>query len=70
MENNVLLDYVVATLLIIIPCWKIFRRVGLSPAFSLFALIPVLGWLIAAAILAFLRWPAFEEGRSGGMTHV
>jgi hypothetical protein len=57
-------DFVVLVLamaLIFFPFWKIFRRVGLNPAFSLFAFIPYLGWMIAGAILAFSKWPAIDD---------
>ena len=69
-EASDLLTIAVLTLLIIIPCWKIFRRVGLNPGFSFLAVIPFLGWLIAAAILAFSKWPAIDATLPGGTRNV
>lgn len=47
----------VGTLLVIIPLWKICARAGFNPALSLIALVPLLGLLIVAGILAFAEWP-------------
>ena len=69
-ELDTLLNYFFITLLILFPCWKIFRRVGLNPAFSLVVVIPGLGWLIAAAIVAFSKWPAIEAPRPEGVSNV
>ncbi|MEE8333290.1 MAG: hypothetical protein V3R85_05535 [Alphaproteobacteria bacterium] len=49
-------------LIMIWPLWRIFRRAGLAPAWSLLIFVPVLGWLASTALLAFARWPA-TEGR-------
>ena len=48
----------IGTVLIIIPLWKICGRAGFHPALSLIAVIPFLGFLIVAGILAFAAWPA------------
>lgn len=48
----------VALVLIIVPLWRICGRAGFNPALSLLAIIPFLGFLIVAAILAFAEWPA------------
>lgn len=50
-------------LLLIIPLWKICARAGLNPALSLIAVIPVLGLLVVATILAFAEWPANAHER-------
>jgi hypothetical protein len=60
-----MLDYYIPTLIIIYPIWKIFLRAGFSPYLSLVTLVPYLGWLIAALILAFGQWPA-KQGRGEG----
>ncbi len=59
----------VAAVVAIYPCWKIFQRVGLNPALSLFIFVPCLGWWIAGAILAFSNWPAAGAPPSGGATN-
>lgn len=56
---------IIGAVLIIIPLWRVFARAGLNPAFSLFVLVPVIGVLIAAAILAFSDWPAAKRRAEG-----
>jgi hypothetical protein len=68
LHSHGLLYHFVVALVIIYPCWKIFQRVGLSPALSLLIFIPALGWWIAGAVLAFSRWPAFDT-TSGGASN-
>lgn len=70
MGHHGLLYHLLAALIVIFPCWKIFQRVGLNPAFSLFIFVPGLGWWIAGAILAFSEWPAVDASSSGGTTNV
>jgi hypothetical protein len=41
-----------------VPLWRICGRAGFSPALSLLAIIPWLGFLIVAAILGFAEWPS------------
>jgi len=55
-----LLYHLIVAFLVIVPCWKIFSRAGLTPALSLLIFIPGLGWWIAGAILAFSRWPSVD----------
>ncbi len=43
-------------LVVMIPLWRICQRAGLQPAIALVALVPYVGILIVAAILAFARW--------------
>ncbi|MEE8444201.1 MAG: hypothetical protein V3S44_02560 [Alphaproteobacteria bacterium] len=50
-------------LIMIWPIWRIFRRAGLAPAWSLLIFVPALGWLAATAMLALVRWPATEGRR-------
>jgi hypothetical protein len=64
-----LLYHLVVALLVIFPCWKIFQRAGLNPALSLFIFVPVLGWWIAGAILAYSKWPAVVVTENGGTTN-
>ena len=44
--------------LLIIPLWRICGRAGFPPALSLIAIVPLLGFLVVAGILAFSDWPA------------
>ncbi len=39
------------------PLWRIFRRVGLTPALSLLVFVPVIGLLVVVTVLALARWP-------------
>ena len=55
-----LITYLVVTLFLIIPVWRIFARAGFGGAWSLLLLLPVLGHLIIMAILAFGDWPNGE----------
>lgn len=52
----------VVLILVVVPLWRICGRAGFNPALSLLAIIPVLGFLIVAAILAFAEWPASQAG--------
>jgi len=51
----------VVLILIIVPLWRICARAGFNPALSLIAIIPLLGFLIVAAILAFAEWPVSKR---------
>lgn len=42
--------------LFIVPLWRIFRRAGLTPGWTLLWILPLLGPLIVLAILAFAAW--------------
>ena len=61
--------HLIPALVVIFPCWKIFRRAGLNPALALFIFVPVVGWWIAGVILAFSKWPAVPGTPSGGATN-
>ena len=51
----------IVLILTIVPLWRICGRAGFHPAFSLLAVIPVLGFLIVAAILGLAEWPAAKR---------
>ncbi|MBK1667444.1 hypothetical protein CKO28_05290 [Rhodovibrio sodomensis] len=53
------------SLLLIYPFWRIYRRAGLNPWFSLLVLLPYVGLPAAAGILAFQSWPNGESRRAG-----
>jgi hypothetical protein len=58
-----LLAYLVMTLLLIIPVWRICARAGFGGAWSLLLLLPLFGHFIVMAILAFGDWPDGEAAR-------
>jgi len=53
-------------LVVVVPLWRIFERAGLTPAAALIVLIPYLGILLAAVMLAFARWSGTRAGDSFG----
>jgi hypothetical protein len=53
-----------ATVLFVIPLWKVCKRAGFHPALSLVAVVPLLGILIVGAVLAFAEWPATRRRNS------
>jgi hypothetical protein len=54
------IGHLLVALVLIIPTWRICVRAGFSGALSLFHLVPVVGWLIVMAVLAFSTWPNGE----------
>lgn len=52
-----LLLAIIASVLVIVPLWRICARAGFNGALSLLALIPWLGVLIVGAVLSFVKWP-------------
>jgi len=64
-EEAQLGGYCVAALILIVPAWRICRRVGHHPALSLLLFLPGVGLIILACILAFGRWPALDRLASG-----
>lgn len=44
----------------VVPFWKLFKRTGFKPVFSIIALIPG-GVLLLLWVVAFAKWPAFAE---------
>jgi hypothetical protein len=47
--------------LVIVPLWRICGRAGLPPALSLLFILPALGPLIVAAVLAYAEWPVTKK---------
>lgn len=47
-------------LLIVVPVWRAYDRAGLSPFLSLLVLVPLIGPVVAVAILAFAAWPKVD----------
>lgn len=56
--------WLVALVLVIVPLWRICGRAGFNPALSLLAVIPLLGFLIVAAVLGFAPWPAQQTKKA------
>ncbi len=54
----------VVLVLVIVPLWRICGRAGFSPALSLLAIIPLLGFVIVAAVLGFAEWPSLKNRQS------
>jgi uncharacterized membrane protein len=52
----VLIGYVVAVVVLIIPCWFICKKSGFSPWLSLLCIVPSLGTLVLLYVLAFAQW--------------
>jgi hypothetical protein len=55
----------VAGAVLLYPLWRIFRRAGLNPWFSLLVFVPFGGGLIVALVLGFSGWPAARRGAPG-----
>ena len=47
-------------LVVVIPLWRICERAGLTPAIALLVLIPYVGIVLVALILAFSAWRGFH----------
>jgi hypothetical protein len=50
------IGYLVAVALVMVPCWFICRKAGFSPWLSLLCVIPSLGTLVLLYVLAFAEW--------------
>jgi tetrahydromethanopterin S-methyltransferase subunit E len=53
-------------LLVMIPLWRILQRAGLQPALALIALVPYIGIVVVATLLAFARWSGVRAGDGFG----
>ena len=56
-----LLPTVVLVLVAIIPTLRLLKRVGMSRAWALFTLFPVLGLIVVVWIIAFVPWKRTPE---------
>jgi hypothetical protein len=52
---------VIGLILLIVPLWRICARAGFSPALSLLAIIPWIGFLILAVVLGFSEWRVMKN---------
>lgn len=57
--------YSFVVVVLVFPLWRIFKRAGKHPAFSLLVFMPF-GLLIVTLILSFSRWPAIEKPSHDG----
>ena len=60
MDLNSLIFYLLISILVIVPFWKIFERVGHSPSFSILMVVPLVN-LFFLYYLAFSEWPIFRK---------
>ncbi len=51
---------IVAAVFLVIPAWRIVKRVGMNPALSLLLLVPLAN-VICLWIFAFSEWPALKQ---------
>jgi len=58
----ILIVFAVFSVLYVFPAWRILKRVGYNPSWSLLAIVPF-GKIIGLYIFAFQRWPS-EENRT------
>ncbi len=56
-------------ILVIVPAWRLCRRAGHAPGWSLLVLIPLWGPLVMALVLAIRKWQPRPSGPEGG-SHV
>jgi hypothetical protein len=54
------LSYLLISVLVIIPFWRIFEKVGFPPALSLLTVVPIVN-LVMLYIVAFSQWPSRED---------
>jgi hypothetical protein len=61
MEGSEIITWAITSaILIVVPFWRLYKRTGFKPAFSLIALVPG-GILVLLWVVAFAKWPAFAE---------
>ena len=61
MEGSEIIPWVISfAVFFVAPFWKLFKRTGFKPVFSLIALIPG-GVLVLLWVVAFAKWPVFAE---------
>jgi hypothetical protein len=56
-----LVEWLLPTILFVVPTWLILRKAGFIPALSLLLIVPLLGWLCLTIVLAFVEWPALKR---------
>jgi hypothetical protein len=56
-----LIEWLIATILFVIPAWRILGKAGFPPALALLMIVPLLGNICVFVILAFAEWPALKR---------
>lgn len=56
-----LIEWLIGTILFIVPAWRITGKAGFPPALALLIILPLLGSLCLFIILAFTEWPALKR---------
>ena len=56
-----LIGWLIGTILLIVPAWRILGKAGFPPALSLLMIVPLLGNLCVFIVLAFTEWPALKR---------
>jgi hypothetical protein len=59
---DVVFYWIVFTIIIAIPVWKILMRTGMSRGWIILLIIPCFGWLILWSIIAAAKWPNAQPG--------
>jgi hypothetical protein len=63
-EGSEIIPWVISfAIFFVVPFWKLFKRTGFKPVFSIIALIPG-GVLLLLWVVAFAKWPAFAEKKN------
>ncbi len=60
--------FLIAIIIVMIPCWMILKKAGFSPWLALLCILPSLGTLVLLYVLAFADWkvaPAAQNAYSG-----
>ena len=56
-----LVEYLLFTVVVGVPYWRILRRAGLSPYHGALVVVPLLGYLAIEIVLAFSHRPRTER---------
>ncbi len=63
------LNYLAAALFVI-PTWRIMRRAGFRPAWTLLLFAPCIGYIATLMFLAYRPWPNRVDGWTPGIASV
>lgn len=61
-ESQIIPWAITSAILLVVPFWRLYKRTGFKPVFSLIALVPG-GIVVLLWVVAFAKWPAFAEGK-------
>jgi hypothetical protein len=54
--------YIIWSVLLLIPAWKVCQKAGFTPWWSLLVFVPLLGYPALCALLGWGQWPARSRG--------